>query len=74
MNLECLPGLKRTTANLRSVQFNVFASLEVPNGGCAHYGCVPVHLNTHPVAWQQEQPLMHAESDATCAYNCLSYT
>jgi hypothetical protein len=29
VNLECLPGLKRTTANLRSVQFNVFARLEV---------------------------------------------
>ena len=26
---ECLPGLKRTTTNLRSCQLNVFASLEV---------------------------------------------
>ena len=22
----------------------------MPNCGCAHYGCVPVRLNTHPVA------------------------
>ena len=22
----------------------------MPNGGCAHYGCVPVNLNAHPVA------------------------
>ena len=27
--LECLPGLKRTAANLRSCQLNVFARLEV---------------------------------------------
>ena len=29
VGLECLPGLKFTTANLRSCQFNVFARLEV---------------------------------------------
>ena len=29
MGLECLPGLKSTTANLRTGQFNVFARLEV---------------------------------------------
>ena len=43
----------------------------IPNCGCAHYACVPVHPNAHPVA--KQQPLMHAESDATCAYNSLSY-
>ena len=30
VGVECLPGLKSTTANLRSGQFNVFARLEVP--------------------------------------------
>ena len=29
VGLECLPGLKFTTANLRNCQFNVFARLEV---------------------------------------------
>ena len=29
VGLECLPGLKSTTANLRTGQFNVFARLEV---------------------------------------------
>eukprot|EP00966_Prymnesium_polylepis_P312042 7210159-Prymnesium_polylepis.1 len=29
--VQCLPGLKRTTANPRSDQFNVFARLEVLN-------------------------------------------
>jgi hypothetical protein len=30
VGVECLPGLKRTTANLRSDRFNVFARLEGP--------------------------------------------
>ena len=29
VGVECLPGLKSTTANLRTGQFNVFARLEV---------------------------------------------
>jgi hypothetical protein len=29
VDVECLPGLKSTTANLRTGQFNVFARLEV---------------------------------------------
>ena len=29
VGVECLPGLKSTTANLSSGQFNVFARLEV---------------------------------------------
>ena len=29
VGVECLPGLKFTTANLRTGQFNVFARLEV---------------------------------------------
>ena len=32
VGVECLPGLKSTTANLSSGQFNVFARLEVPVG------------------------------------------
>ena len=30
VGVECLPGLKFTTANLRSCRLNVFARLEVP--------------------------------------------
>ena len=31
VGVECLPGLKFTTDNLRSCQLNVFARLEVPD-------------------------------------------
>jgi len=29
----------------------------IRNFGCAHCGCIPVHLNTHPLT--QHQPIMH---------------
>ena len=41
VGLECLPGLKSTTANLRTGQFNVFARLEVPQQStpCSYNTC-----------------------------------